>query len=143
MPTFRPVLSTAAGLAVLVLAPPVCRAEFPAFETRELDPKVGEVCYAVTLADVDGDKKTDVVAVTENRVGWYHNPDWKQRVIIADQTERDNVCIAPYDIDGDGQIDFALGAGWLNNKNLGTIYWLSRGATLEDQWNVHPIGSES
>lgn len=118
-------------------------AEFPEFETREIDPKVGEVCYAVTAADVDGDKKTDIVAVTENRVVWYHNPDWKPRVIIADQTERDNVCIAPLDIDGDGQIDFALGAGWLNNKNLGTIHWLSRGKTLDDKWTVHAIGSES
>jgi hypothetical protein len=124
-------------------AVPALAAEIPEFETREIDPKVGEVCYAVTAADVDGDKKTDVVAVSENRVVWYHNPDWKQRVIIADQTERDNVCIAPLDIDGDGQIDFALGAGWLNNKNLGTIYWLSRGKSLDDRWTVHAIGSES
>jgi hypothetical protein len=131
-----------AGLALLA-GLPARAAEIPQFETREIDPKVGEVCYAVTLADVDGDKKTDIVAVTENRVVWYQNPDWKPRVIIADQTERDNVCIAPYDIDGDGKIDFAVGAGWLNNKNLGTIQWLSRGATLDDKWTVHTIGSES
>ncbi|MFN0052302.1 MAG: FG-GAP repeat domain-containing protein [Planctomycetales bacterium] len=120
-----------------------CAAEMPRFQAHELDPHVGEVCYAVTLADVDGDKKPDVVAVSENRVVWYHNPDWKPRVIIADATERDNVCIAPHDIDGDGQIDFALGAGWLNNKNLGTIYWLSRGKSLDDPWHVHSIGRES
>lgn len=123
--------------------PAVAAADFPKFDGREIDPHVGEVCYAVTLADVDGDKRTDIVAVTENRVVWYHNPDWKPRVIIEDQTERDNVCIAPHDIDGDGQVDFALGAGWLNGKNLGTIYWLSRGKTLEDRWEVHPIGRES
>ncbi len=130
-------------MLLVLAAPPARGAEFPTFETHEIDPKVGEVCYAVTLADVDGDKKTDIVAVTENRVVWYHNPDWKPRVIIEDQTERDNVCIAPLDVDGDGQVDFALGAGWLNNKNLGTIHWLSRGKTLDDKWTVHAIGSES
>lgn len=109
------------------------------FETRVLDPNVGNVCYAVSVADVDGDKKPDVVAVTENRVLWFHNPDWKPRVMIENQTERDNVCIAPHDIDGDGQVDFALGAGW---TKIGTLQWLSRGATLEDKWQVHFINKE-
>lgn len=117
--------------------------EPPPFTPQTLDPKAGEVCYAVTLADVDGDGREDVVVVTENRVLWYHNPDWKMRVVIADQTERDNVCIAPLDIDGDGQIDFALGAGWLNNRHLGTLYWLKRKASLDEPWAVHPIGRES
>lgn len=116
-------------------------AEFPKFEAKTLDPDVGKVCYAVTLADVDGDGKQDVVAVTENRVLWYQAPDWKRRVIIEDQTERDNVCIAPLDIDQDGKIDFALGAGWLN-KNIGSIHWLSRGASLDEKWHVHLIGQE-
>lgn len=114
-------------------------AEFPEFKHEVIDPHCGEVCYALTLADVDGDKKQDIVAVTENRVLWYQAPDWKKRVIIEDQTTRDNVCIAPYDIDGDGQIDFALGAGW---TKVGTIQWLSRGKSLDDKWNVHFIGEE-
>ena len=86
------------GLVFLIAlaASQTCRADFPRFEALEIDPHVGDVCcYAVTLADVDGDKKTDIVAVTESRVVWYHNPDWKPRVIVANQTERDNVCIAP------------------------------------------------
>jgi hypothetical protein len=135
------------GLGALLLTSlpaPAPAADFPQFEAREIDPHVADVCcYAVTLADVDGDKRTDIVAVTESRVVWYHNPDWKLRVIIDNQTERDNVCIAPFDIDGDGQIDFALGAGWLNGKNLGTIHWLTRGNSLDDRWSVHAIGRES
>ena len=130
---------TLAGLGLTSLLAQA--AEFPKFEARTLDPDVGKVCYAVTLADVDGDGKQDVVAVTENRVLWYQAPDWKRRVIIEDQTERDNVCIAPLDIDGDGKIDFALGAGWLN-KNIGSIHWLSRGASLDEKWHVHLIGQE-
>lgn len=113
--------------------------EMPRFETRVLDPNAGNICYAVTAADVDGDKRQDVVVVTENRVLWYQNPDWKPWVIIADQTERDNVCIAPLDIDGDGQVDFALGAGW---TKVGTIQWLARGKSLDDKWSVYSIGKE-
>lgn len=112
---------------------------FPKFRHVEIDPNVGKVCYALTLADVDGDGKTDIVAVTENRVLWYKNPTWEKKVIIEDQTELDNVCIAPFDIDGDGRIDFALGAGW---TKVGTIQWLSRGSSLDDKWHVHPIGAE-
>jgi hypothetical protein len=116
----------------------------PVFEQTVLEDNACKVAvYAVTIADVDGDKKDDIVAVTENRVVWFRNPDWKRHVIIEDQTVLDNVCIAPYDIDGDGKVDFALGAGWLNGKNLGTIQWLSRGKTLDEKWSVHPIGAIS
>jgi len=93
----------------------------------------------VTLADVNSDGKQDIVAVTENRVIWYESPDWKKHVILEDQTERDNVCIAPLDIDQDGKVDFALGAGWTKK---GTIQWISRGKNPNKKWDVHMIGQE-
>jgi hypothetical protein len=131
-------------LASLAMSSSATLAAAPVFEEVTLeDPACKVAVYAVTIADVDGDKKDDVVAVTENRVLWYRNPDWKRHVIIEDQTELDNVCIAPHDIDGDGQVDFALGAGWLHGKNLGTIQWLSRGKTLDEKWSVHPIAAIS
>lgn len=136
-----------AGIAlVLICAASVCQADTPRFEERIIDPNCGNICYAVTLADVDGDGKQDLVAVTENRVLWYRQPaknadtaEWTKHVVIADKTERDNVCIAPHDIDGDGKIDFALGAGW---TKVGTIQWLSRGKTLDESWSVHFIDKE-
>lgn len=128
-------------IAVLLCAAvPASANDFPKFERVEIDPHAGDVVYAVTHADVNGDDKQDIVAVTENAVYWYENPDWKKRTIIKDQTVRDNVCIAVHDIDGDGQIDFALGAGWLNGRNQGTIQWLSRNESLDEPWNVHFIG---
>ena len=48
-------------------------AEFPRF-LQEIDPWAAEICYAVTVADVNGDQKPDVVAVTEDAVVWYANP---------------------------------------------------------------------
>ena len=103
-------------------------ADFPTFQTQEIDPHVGAICYAVTVADVNGDHKLDVVAVTEDAVVWYDNPSWRKEDIIRKATARDNVCIQPHDIDGDGRIDFALGAGWraTDTKNPSTLQWLGR-----------------
>jgi hypothetical protein len=113
------------------------------FRQQEIEGQLG-VGYAVSLVDVSGDKKLDIVVVDTNRVLWYENPTWKRRVIIEDQTKRDNVCIAPADIDGDGQVDFALGADWRPNDtvNSGTIQWLKRGKSLDEKWTVYPIGTE-
>lgn len=131
-------------VTVVLVAAGQANGNFPKFREREIDPHVGNVCYAVTLADVNGDRRPDIVAVTETSVVWFENPSWRKRTIIENQTEKDNVCIAPYDVDGDGQIDFALGASWqpTNTQSGGTIQWLSRGKSLDENWTVHPIGSE-
>ncbi|MBA3312794.1 MAG: VCBS repeat-containing protein [Planctomycetaceae bacterium] len=135
--TFR--LRIALSITVLLsVSRPTLAKDFPKFERIEIDPHAGEIVYAVTHADVDGDGKDDIVAVTENAVYWYAAPDWKKHTIIKDQTVRDNVCIAAHDIDGDDKVDFALGAGW--PQAGGTIQWLSRKDSLDEPWNVHFIG---
>jgi hypothetical protein len=58
-------------------------AEFPAFRMQELDPHVGNICYAVTTADVNGDGKLDVVAVTEEAVVWFANPGWEKHTLVG------------------------------------------------------------
>jgi hypothetical protein len=117
--------------------------DLPNFRMQELDVKL-EVGYAVLLVDVNGDGKPDIVAVDTKRVVWFENPSWKMRTIIEGQTRPDNVCIAAYDIDGDGQVDFALGADWkpFNTKSGGTLQWLKRGKTLDEPWTMYPIGEE-
>jgi hypothetical protein len=123
----------------LILGSAAPAADFPRFEAQEIDPRIGNVCYALTVADVDADGKPDVVAVSEDAVVWYRNPSWEKHDIVRGATERDNVCIAPHDIDGDGRIDFALGAGWRppDTRNPSTLQWLGRDG--DGKWQVHPI----
>jgi hypothetical protein len=115
----------------------------PDFRVQEIEKSLG-VGYAVLLVDVNNDGKKDIVVVDQKRVVWYENPTWKRRNIIEGQTVPDNVCISAADIDGDGQLDFALGAAWNpgNTKSGGTLQWLRRGKTLDEPWTVHPIGEE-
>src|SRR5206468_457068 len=93
----------------------------------------------------NGDGKKDIVVVDKNRVVWYENPTWKQRTITEGRTKPDNVAIAAHDIDGDGQLDLALAAGWsgADSKSETPLYWLRRGKTLDDPWSVYPIATET
>src|SRR5215472_11109900 len=118
-------------------------AVFPKFEMQEIAKDLG-VGYAVLLVDINNDGKKDIVVVDQKRVVWYENASWQRRTIIEGQTKPDNVCIAAADIDGDGQLDFALGAAWNpgNTKSGGTLQWLRRGKTLDEPWSIHPIGEE-
>src|ERR671913_532700 len=61
-------------------------ADFPAFRGEEIDPKVGNICYAVTTADVDGDHKLDVVAVPEDAPVWFGHPGWKKHTVLKGET---------------------------------------------------------
>lgn len=116
---------------------------FPTFQMQEIETSL-KVGYAVLLVDVNNDNKLDIVVVDTTRVVWYENPTWKRRSILEGQTRPDNVCIAATDIDGDGQLDFALGADWkpFNTKSGGTLQWLKRGKTLDEPWTLYPIAEE-
>ncbi len=142
-------------ITMLLIIPVLCSrhvlADEPDFRFQEvvLDAEAaGKTCYAVVSADVDGDGRNDIVVVTDNRVQWYRCPEksqalnataWTKHIILDNQTELDNVCTAAHDIDGDGNIDFALGAGW---TKVGTIQWISRSEDPNAIWKVHQIAVE-
>jgi hypothetical protein len=126
MPRFSSFIVTrCCGLiGLLFFSTPADAQEYPvSFQPVTIDAEAGKVVYAVITADVDNDKDADIVALTENRVIWYEQPTWQPHVILKDQTPPDHVCIAAHDIDSDGLVDFAIGAGW---TKTGTLHWIHR-----------------
>lgn len=115
-----------------------------AFREQELPTKL-TVGYAVRLLDMNDDKRLDICIVDSERILWLENPNWNEHILVGPgQTKKDNVCFAPYDIDGDGKLDFAVGADWrpFDTKTGGTIQWIGRAAQPAAPWQVHPIGEE-
>ncbi len=122
------------------------------FEPQQLSERLS-VGYAVQLVDMNDDGRLDIVVVDTDRVIWFENPihdpqavakPWPVHTLIEQQTKTDNVTLAAADIDGDGRVDFALGADWRpsDTRTSGSLQWLARGSSPEAKWTVHPIGTE-
>ncbi len=125
-------------LPLLWAAPTLVHGASPAipdFRSVEIDSKI-QIGYAVTVADVDGDKKSDILLVDKKQIAWYRNPTWEKFVIAENLTTLDNVCIAAADIDGDGHAELAVGAGWDPNDtvNSGAVFYLIPPKDRTQKW---------
>jgi hypothetical protein len=130
--------------AVVLLAatlPAVAAGELR-FDAQRIATDFG-VGYALAAGDVDGDGRTDVLAINATDLVWFRAPAWEKRVILAaGATVPDNVALAPHDVDGDGRLDVALGAGWMR-ENTGTLQWVRQPPPgAPPAWEVHAIGAE-
>ncbi len=110
----------------------------PAFQEQLIDDKVS-IGYGLAIGDVDGDKKPDILLADKNQIVWYRNGDWKRFVMADNLTESDNVCIAARDIDGDGQVEVAVGAQWRPSETSdtvrsGAVFYLVRPADPTKLW---------
>ncbi|MEK7795769.1 MAG: VCBS repeat-containing protein [Candidatus Hydrogenedentota bacterium] len=115
---------------------------FPEFKHHDINPDAG-TGLAITVADVDSDGDTDIVGVSSDDVAWYENPSW-ERHLIADTIKNSNVCIAGNDVDGDGTIEFALGADWqfANTNTGGALYLLRAQGDVKQPWQVIELVSQ-
>jgi hypothetical protein len=140
-----PALFIACLIPIFALSDPI---PFPTFRAEQIDKSL-TIGYAVKIADLNRDGKPDVIVVDKHRVIWFENPgkpdaSWKLHTILEGTTKPDNVCLDVLDIDGDGKLDIALGAGWNppNTTDPGTIQWLKQPENIDEPWKMYPIGEE-
>jgi hypothetical protein len=105
------------------------------FRAQDVDTKV-EIGYGLAIADVNGDKKPDILLADKKQIVWYEAPNWTRHVITENLTPEDNVCIAAQDIDGDGKAEVAVGAGWNpgDTVNSGALFYLIPPADRTQRW---------
>lgn len=112
------------------------------FEVQEIG-RIG-VGYGVAVGDVDGDSKPDILLVDQRKVVWYRAPDWKRFELVGRLTQRDHVCLAARDLDGDGKVEVAVGGQWnpgetSDTKKSGSVHVLSRPAAVEQPWSSRQL----
>ena len=132
-------LPRTSSLALLFLAVPVFAADppEPKFRAVTIDDKI-QIGYGVAVADVDGDGKPDVLLADKKQFVWYRNPTWEKFVLAENLTEKDHVCLAAQDLDGDGKCEIAVGAEWNpgDTEKSGAVFYLIAPADRTQRWEA-------
>ncbi len=107
----------------------------PTFKAIDVDTDV-KIGYGLAVADVNGDKKPDILLADKNLIVWYENPTWTKHIMAENLTQHDHVCIAAQDIDGDGKCEVAVGAGWnpSDTTGSGAVFYLIPPADRTQRW---------
>ncbi len=128
------------GLWWMLLWPGLLSAQepVPVFKEQIIDENL-QIGYGLEIGDVDGDGKPDILLADKKQFVWYRNGDWQRFVMVDNLTERDNVCLAARDIDGDGIVEVAVGAQWnpgetQDTSKSGSVHFLMRPDDPHDLW---------
>jgi hypothetical protein len=115
----------------------------PNFKTQEIDSNVG-IGYGLALADVDGDGRTDILLADKDLIAWYQNPKWEKHIIAEKLTDKDHVCIAARDINGDGKCEIAVGAQWNPGDTVdsGAVFYLVPPEDRTQRWKPIQLSHE-
>ncbi len=122
-------------LLASIFAAASVQAQTPNFKEQQIDDAVG-IGYGLAVADVNGDKRTDILLADSNVIVWYENPTWTKHIIAEKLTEKDHVCIAARDINGDGKCEIAVGAEWNPGDTVGSgaVFYLIPPADRTQKW---------
>jgi hypothetical protein len=123
----------------------VAAAEPPTLRVRAqtIDPAI-QIGYGLAIADVDGDRKDDVLLADAKQIVWYRAPNWEKFVMAENLTPKDNVCIAARDLDGDGKAEVAVGAEWnpSDTVNSGAVFLLEAPRDRTQRWTARKLPHE-
>ena len=99
--------------------------------------------YQVLVADLDRDRKPDVIVVDERaqELAWYENPSWQRHVLATDVPRVIN--LDAHDLDGDGVPELALAHHFETNpdRSVGQLLLLTAGRDPRQPWSKRAIGT--
>ena len=96
--------------------------------------------YQVEVADVNGDKRPDVVAVGGGTCAWYENPTWKKRIVTGPKQTPGIISSATADLDGDGKAEIAIAYEFeMNDPKKGKLLLAVQGKGPDDPWGVTTV----
>jgi hypothetical protein len=97
--------------------------------------------YQVEVADVNGDRRPDIVAVGGSTCAWYENPSWKKRV-VADRAQTPGIISsATGDLTGDGKSEIAIAYEFeMNRPAQGKLALAAQCETADALWHLTPMG---
>ncbi len=96
--------------------------------------------YQVEVADVNGDRKPDIIALGGSTCVWYENPSWKKRIVTTGRQSPGIISSAAADLDGDGKAEIAIGYDFeMNEPRRGKLTLAVQGGGGEEPWKLIPI----
>jgi len=96
--------------------------------------------YQVEVADVNGDKKPDIIAVGGSTCAWYENPTWKKRVVTGPAHTPGIISSATADIDGDGKAEIAVAYEFsMNAPTRGKLLLATQTRSSDGPWMLAPL----
>ncbi len=96
--------------------------------------------YQVEVADINGDRKPDVVAVGGGTCAWYENPTWKKRIVTGPRQTPGIISSASADLDGDGKAEIAIAYEFeMNNPRKGKLLLAVQDKDSRDGWSTRLI----
>ncbi len=125
---------------LFAVSPGACAADSRPIERIVIDSDFPGA-YQVEVADVNGDKKPDIVAVGGSTCAWYENPTWKKRVVAGPAHTPGIISSATADLDGDGKAEIAIAFEFaMNAPTKGKLLLATQGRSTDEPWMLTPLG---